>query len=165
LKIRDLRDQIKVVEKCKITKEVQLFLKRKEKGWVEDLGQMALDREIENTINSQEKMLNDVIKSVDDLQKKIYAKRKENKILDRTIQDLNVNVAEKNLDRDMELEEHEAKQSERKMKMIVERARLVRIVQQQHAQILELTTMLELQRLRTYPTLTAPPIIAAKHLL
>lgn len=40
------------------------------------------------------------------------------------------------------------------MAMIVERARLVREVQRQHAQIIELCTTLELQRLRTYPTLT-----------
>ena len=162
LRIRDVRDQIKVIEKCKITKEVQLFLKRKEMGWEEDLGKMALDREIENIINSQEKMLNDVIKAVEDLETKIRFKRKENKFLDKTIKDLNVNVAERNLDRDFELEEHEQKEGERRMKMIVERARLVRVVQLQHAQILELTTMLELQRLRTYPTLTAPPIISAQ---
>lgn len=40
-----------------------------------------------------------------------------------------------------------------RMAVIVERARLVRKVQQQHSQILEHGTLLELQRLRTYPTL------------
>lgn len=44
------------------------------------------------------------------------------------------------------------------MAMLVERSRLVREVQQQHAQILELSTMLELQRLRTYPTLNLASI-------
>lgn len=39
------------------------------------------------------------------------------------------------------------------MDVLIERSRLVRQVQRQHAQILELSTMLELQRLRTYPTL------------
>lgn len=44
-----------------------------------------------------------------------------------------------------------------RMNTVVERARLVRKVQQQHAQILELSTMLELQRLRTFPTLNIQP--------
>lgn len=39
------------------------------------------------------------------------------------------------------------------MQMLVQRSRLVRQVQKQHAKILELSTMLELQRLRTFPTL------------
>lgn len=60
LKIRDLKDQVKMIEKCKITKEVQDWLKRKEMGVVEDLGQLALEREIENTIYAQEKMLLEV---------------------------------------------------------------------------------------------------------
>lgn len=42
------------------------------------------------------------------------------------------------------------------MFFITERARLVRQVQQQHSQILDLSTLLELQRLRTFPTLTVP---------
>lgn len=44
-----------------------------------------------------------------------------------------------------------------RMNTVVERARLVRKVQQQHAQILELSAMLELQRLRTFPTLNIQP--------
>lgn len=60
LKVRDLKEFVKTIEKCKITKEVQLWLKRKERGWAEDLGESALNREIENSINSQEKVLNDL---------------------------------------------------------------------------------------------------------
>lgn len=40
-----------------------------------------------------------------------------------------------------------------RLALLVERSRLVKQVQKQHAKILELTTMLELQRLKTYPTL------------
>ena len=39
------------------------------------------------------------------------------------------------------------------MTILVERSQLVRLVQQQHSQILELSTILELQKLRTFPTL------------
>ncbi|XP_065080968.1 cilia- and flagella-associated protein 43 [Ochlerotatus camptorhynchus] len=159
LKIRDLKDQVKMIEKCKITKEVQDWLKRKEMGVVEDLGQLALEREIENTIYAQEKMLQEVKKSVEELEEKINAKRKENKLLDKQMQELNVDVTEQHLQKDSELEEAEQKATQARMTAIIDRARWVRLVQTQHAQILELGTMLELQRLKTYPTLTAPPVL------
>lgn len=42
------------------------------------------------------------------------------------------------------------------MEFMVERSRLIRKIQEQHSYILELSTMTELQKLRTFPTLTAP---------
>lgn len=159
LKIRDMKDQVKMIEKCKITKEVQDWLKRKEMGVVEDLGQLALEKEIENTIFAQEKMLQEVKKSVEELEEKINVKRKENKLLDKQTQDLNVDVTEQHLQKDSEMEEIEQKAAQARMTAIVDRARWVRLVQAQHAQILELGTMLELQRLKTYPTLTAPSVL------
>lgn len=59
LKVRDLREHVKTIEKCKITKEVQMWLKWREKGWNEDLGEAALNREVENSVNMQEKLLNE----------------------------------------------------------------------------------------------------------
>lgn len=57
--VRDMRDFVQVVDKCKITKEVQTWLKRKEYGWSEDLSEDAVEADIKNTIASQEKMLNE----------------------------------------------------------------------------------------------------------
>lgn len=57
--VRDLKDFINTIEKCAVTKEVQMWLKRKERGWPEDLTQMALDREIQGQINTQERILAD----------------------------------------------------------------------------------------------------------
>lgn len=98
-------------------------------------------------------------KTVEELEEKINAKRKENKLLDKQTQDLNVDVTEQHLQKDSELEEAEQKSTQARMAAIIDRARWVRLVQTQHAQILELGTMLELQRLKTYPTLTAPPVL------
>ncbi|XP_058814019.1 cilia- and flagella-associated protein 43 isoform X2 [Topomyia yanbarensis] len=159
LKIRDMKDQIKMIEKCKITKEVQEWLKRKEMSTMEDLGQLALEREIENTIYAEDKMLMEVRKSVEELEERIQGKRKENKLLDKQIQELNVDVTEQHLQKNSELETIKEEVSRAKMSAIIDRARLVRLVQAQHSQILELGTMLELQRLKTYPTLTAPPTL------
>lgn len=60
LKVRDLKEFVKTIEKCKITKEVQQWLKRKERGWSEDLSQESLQKHIENSINAQEKVLTDM---------------------------------------------------------------------------------------------------------
>jgi hypothetical protein len=59
ISVRDMKEFVNTVEKCKITKEVQMWLKCKEKGWVHDLGQAALNREIENAISNQEKLLSE----------------------------------------------------------------------------------------------------------
>lgn len=114
-----------------------------------------------------------------EIEDRITYKSKENKQLDKKIQNMNVNVTEQQLVRDFAYEEKtERERIERylnfekknidlqisfffyiyfRMNTVVERARLVRKVQQQHAQILELSTMLELQRLRTFPTLNIQP--------
>lgn len=60
LTVRDMKDFVQVIDKCKITKEVQMWLKRKEHGWTQNLGEEAVEADIKNTIASQEKMLNDV---------------------------------------------------------------------------------------------------------
>lgn len=60
LKVSDLKEFVKTIEKCKITKEVQQWLKRKERGWSEDLSSESLNRHIENSINSQEKVLSEL---------------------------------------------------------------------------------------------------------
>ncbi|XP_055617976.1 cilia- and flagella-associated protein 43 isoform X2 [Toxorhynchites rutilus septentrionalis] len=156
LEIRDLKDHVKMIEKCKITKEVQDWLKNKEMGIVADLGQLALEKEIENTIYAQEKMLLEVKKTVEELEDTINIKRKENKLLDKQTQELNIDVTEQHLLKDSELEENEQRAAQTRMAAIVDRARFVRLVQTHHSQILELGTILELQRLKTYPTLTAP---------
>lgn len=43
-----------------------------------------------------------------------------------------------------------------RMSAILKRSQLVRKIQQQHAELLELGATLELQQLRTYPTLNIP---------
>ncbi|GAB0093714.1 uncharacterized protein DMENIID0001_088880 [Sergentomyia squamirostris] len=154
--IRDMKDFVKVIEKCKITKEVQTWLKRKQKGWTEDVSQAALNREIEAMIASCEKSFSDVRKQVIDLDEKIEGKRRENENLDRKIQSLNFDVSQQHAQRDPTLEEQEMEAQNLRLEIIAERTRLVRKVQRQHTQILELSTLLELQRLRTYPTLSMP---------
>lgn len=43
-----------------------------------------------------------------------------------------------------------------RMSLILKRSQLIRQIQEQHAELLELSATLELQQLRTYPTLNIP---------
>ncbi|XP_041787290.1 cilia- and flagella-associated protein 43 isoform X1 [Anopheles merus] len=155
LQLRDLRDQLATVEKCKITKEVQSWLKMKGMKRSEDFSQMALEKKIRNAVQNEEEMLQELKTALEEIEQRIATKRKENKQLDQQTRTLNIDVTEQHLQRDAELEQMEQKATQDRMTAIVERARLVRLVQAQHTHILELGTMLELQRLKTYPTLTA----------
>ncbi|XP_035783093.1 cilia- and flagella-associated protein 43-like [Anopheles albimanus] len=168
LQLRDLRDQLATVEKCKITKEVQSWLKMKGMKRTEDFSQLALEKKIRNAVQNEEELLMELKTALEDIEQRIAVKRKENKLLDQETRALNIDVTEQHLQRDTELEQTEQKATQDRMAAIVERARLVRLVQAQHTHILELGTMLELQRLKTYPTLTASTSVMthnAHHLL
>ena len=94
------------------------------------------------------------IKDVAILEKKIEGKKKDTKELDHQIQLVNLDVSEQNLMRDVEFERDELKTAKERMMIIIDRAKIVRHIQNQHSHLLQLTTLLELQRLKTYPTLT-----------
>lgn len=153
LKVKDLKESVKTIEKVKITKEVQQWLKRKARGWSENLDEDTLQKQIENTINSQEKELSDLAKEIAVLQNQIAQKKKEMKLYDKEIQLLNIDVSEKNVMRDVDFERDQLRSAKERMSVILERARIVRTIQQQHSHLLQLSTLLELQRLKTFPTL------------
>lgn len=60
MKIEEKKEAIRIIEKTKITKEVQMWLKWKKLGWKEDISESALDREIEAARMSMESMCNDM---------------------------------------------------------------------------------------------------------
>lgn len=88
------------------------------------------------------------------LDKRIDRKKKDMSDLDNQIQLVNIDVSEQNLMRDVEFERDEMKQAKERMAIILERAKQVRHIQSSHSMLLQLSTLLELQRLKTYPTLT-----------
>lgn len=94
------------------------------------------------------------MKEVVTLEKKIDEKKSDIKELDGQIQLLNIDVSEQNIMRDVEFEREEIRQAKERMTIIIDRAKIVRHIQYQHSHLLQLTTLLELQRLKTYPTLT-----------
>lgn len=94
------------------------------------------------------------MRGITGLEKKIDETNAKKKDLDDQIQMLNIDVSEHNLLRDVEFERDEVKSAKERMAIIIERSKLVRFIQHQHSQLLQLSTLLELQRLKTYPTLT-----------
>lgn len=158
LRVKDLKECVRTIEKVKITKEVQQWLKRKARGWSENLDEDMLQKQIENTINNQEKELSDLAKEIAVLQNQIALKKKEMKLYDKEIQLLNIDVSEKNVMRDVGFERDQLRSAKERMSVILERARIVRTIQQQHSHLLQLSTLLELQRLKTFPTLNVKQI-------
>lgn len=154
LKIEEKQVAIKCIQRSKITKEVQKWLKWKSLGWKDDISENALKREIEASRQSLEAMCNDIIKKTNETNRLADAKRRSNGRLDSQILHINLDVAELQLARNVEQEKLEVCQREKRLTLMTRRSRLVREIQQNHARILELCTMLELQRLRTFPTLT-----------
>lgn len=94
------------------------------------------------------------MKDISGLDKRTETKKKDIKSLDREIQMLNIDVSEQNLMRDAAFEREEINSAKERMAIIIERSKIVRHIQYQHSHLLQLTTLLELQRLKTYPTLT-----------
>jgi hypothetical protein len=94
------------------------------------------------------------MQEISSLEKRIEKKKKETKELDNQIQLVNIDVSEQNYMRDVDFEQSELRTAKERMAIIISRAKIVRDIQNQHSQLLQLGTLLELQRLKTYPTLS-----------
>lgn len=156
LQIAEKRAAIKCIQRTKITKEVQQWLKWKSLGWPEDLSETALTRETEANRANMEAMCNAIVRQVNETRAQEAAKRQTNGQLDRRIERINLRVAELQLGRDVTAELADVEHREQRLAAMTRRSRLVREIQQNHACIVELCAMLEVQRMRTFPTLRPP---------
>ena len=55
MKIEDMNSFRNTIEKCKVTKEIQVWLEHKKKGWTEDLTDDAIDQEVQKRILAYER--------------------------------------------------------------------------------------------------------------
>lgn len=141
---------------------MQKWLKWKRLGWKEDISETALARNIEASRLKLEAMCNEIIRKINETNATIAEKRQTNRRLDRQILTINLDVAELQLARDLEAEAAEVRVREQRLAMMTRRSRLVREIQRNHSRIVELCTILELQRLRTFPTLTRMGPLSAR---
>lgn len=89
-----------------VTKEVQGFLKSRARGEQAERG-LSFDQEVEIMKETYEQIINERKAKVHNLQKHINAIKRENKVLDEQINDVNVDVCEFKMKKDEELEKLE----------------------------------------------------------
>lgn len=151
MRIEDLREELYCVERIMVTREVQDYLKRKARGFKDDKTQQQFEKELETMRRNWEKQLTEWFLKLEAVQARIKAIRKNNSILDKRITEMNVARCEMELKRDVLGEAQALEYRRRKMDVVVERSRLVRKLQDNYAEQLELQTEYELLRLRRFP--------------
>lgn len=105
MKIVDLKDMLSHINSIKVTKEVQAYLKAKMKGEKEE--KITFEQEVELVKKSYERIIDEIKIKVKELQIKINTFKKENRILDDKITNVNVDVCEYKLEYDYDLDQNE----------------------------------------------------------
>lgn len=83
-------------------------MKNKARGASVDKGLLTLDQEIELVRKSYERIIMERKYKVEELEEQINHYRKKNKELDKKISDLNIDICEQQLNRNLQFEQKEA---------------------------------------------------------
>ncbi|KAL2712341.1 cilia- and flagella-associated protein 43-like [Vespula squamosa] len=153
MKIENLKDDLHFVENTNVTREIQIYLKRKAKNLREDRTAQRLEREIEMMENYFGKSLNEWAGKLDEVDYKIETIKRKNDFLDRMIVSMNVVRCKMEYNRDLIGEERQRRYTERKVQILTKRSDLIKKLQDNYAELLALQTEHELLRLRRYPAL------------
>ncbi|XP_050319622.1 cilia- and flagella-associated protein 43 isoform X1 [Bactrocera neohumeralis] len=155
-----LKYMLEVVEKCKVTAEF-LQLLRKWKKIKEERIKLSrigsIDQLIEQRVTAYRKNLDRINEKIVVCKDQIVEVKRKNQALNRSIDEVKVDVALFTANRDTLLEEKLQRERNESMEKVKRHSYLINEVRQDYAHILELKTILELQRLRTFPTLGPPP--------
>ncbi|CAK1544292.1 unnamed protein product [Leptosia nina] len=155
MKLRHMEQELYSYQRLKVPKELQQYLKNKELGYTDEQDYVRMEKEMEASKMSVNKVLAEQIKRVEELEIKINTLEAHSKDLEKLIVTLNVKVSEKRLHEDP-LEPIRIRRTfKKRMETLVMRSKLIREVQANHTSIVLLQTELELLRLRTYPTLAS----------
>ncbi|XP_059058121.1 cilia- and flagella-associated protein 43 [Achroia grisella] len=155
MKLRHMEQELQSYKRLKIPKELQSYLKNKELGYTDEQDYVRMEKEMEASKVSVNKMLTEQIHQVEELELKISSIEAKSSQLENMIASLNVKVSEKRLNEDPLEPIRIRKAFKRRMETLVMRSQLVRDVQANHTSIVLLQTELELLRLKTYPTLAS----------
>ncbi|XP_011179270.2 cilia- and flagella-associated protein 43 [Zeugodacus cucurbitae] len=155
-----LKYMLEVIEKCKVTAEF-LQLLRKWKKVKEERIKLSrigsIEQLIEQRVAAYRKNLDRVNEKITICKDQIIEVKRKNQALNRSIDEVKVDVAIHTANRDTLLEEKLQRERNESMEKVKRHSFLINEVRQDYAHILELKTILELQRLRTFPTLGPPP--------
>lgn len=150
--LEDLREDLRFTETTMVTKEMQAYLKRKAKGLPDDKTPQQLDDDIEAVKRKFQKVLDEEKARLETVEKEIAAVKLKNEKLDRQILEMNMARCDMELKRDIIAEEKQKEHLDRKVKMVMHRSALVKKLQENYAELVELQTEHELLRLKRYPT-------------
>ncbi|KAF7398632.1 hypothetical protein HZH66_006529 [Vespula vulgaris] len=153
MRIEDLKDDLHFVEGTNLTREIQIYLKRKAKNLREDRTAQRLERELEMLQNYFGKSLNEWAEKLKEVDKKIETIKKKNDFLDRMIVNMNVVRCKMEYSRDLIGEDRQCRYVDRKIQILMKRSDLIKKLQDNYTELLALQTEHELLRLRRYPAL------------
>ncbi|XP_046822156.1 cilia- and flagella-associated protein 43-like [Vespa crabro] len=153
MRIDDLKDDLHFVENTNLTREIQIYLKRRARNLREDRTTQRLERELMMMQNYFGKNLNEWAEKLEEIDKKIETIKRKNDLLDRMIMNMNVVRCEMEYSRDLIGEERQRRYMDRKMQIHMKRSDLIKKLQDNYAELLALQTEHELLRLRRYPAL------------
>ncbi|XP_073845089.1 uncharacterized protein [Musca autumnalis] len=159
--IEYLKFMLYVIEKCKVSIEFLNILRNWEKVKAEKpkiLNTVGLiEKAIEDKQISYRRQLERLNSQIATVRQQIDEMKRSNKTLNRKIDEVKVAVAFSNSNRDYLIEDKRRREQNEKMEKLKKRSQLIDTVRHDYAHIMELRTILELQRLRTYPTLGPNP--------
>lgn len=148
----DLQEDLRFTESVIVTKEMQLYLKRVAKGLSEDKTPQQLEDDVAAVERQFSRLLEDEQARLQSVEKEIANMRRKNEQVDRQILEMNVARCEMEQRRDLIGEARQQQHMQRKLRMVMRRSQLIKKLQDNYAELIELQTEHELLRLRRYPT-------------
>ncbi|XP_037892462.1 uncharacterized protein LOC119639250 [Glossina fuscipes] len=152
-----LKYMLGVIEKCKVSQEFLAILRRWEKVKAEKehfqntVG--LIEKVCEDRTKAVRRQLSKLLTQITTVREQVEEMKRSNQRVNRQIDEVKVAVALSNTYRDFMIEQKRGREQNERMEKIKRHANLLDTVRKDYAKILELKTLLELQRLRTFPTL------------
>ncbi|KAH8372425.1 hypothetical protein KR093_011492, partial [Drosophila rubida] len=154
-----LKYMLDAIEKCKVTIDFLNILRNWDKVKADRQKYMvagAIERVLEQKIAVFRKQIERVNIQIDVVKEKTLEVKRRNHAINAKIERLKIDVAFQNSQRDIMMEQRRDREQGQRMEQIKTHRKLLDSVRKHYAHVLELQTILELLRLRTYPTLGPP---------
>ncbi|XP_041674140.1 uncharacterized protein LOC108113827 [Drosophila eugracilis] len=153
-----LKYMLDAIEKCKVSMEFLNILRNWDKVKTERQKYIAgaIERVIEQKISVFKKNIDRVCIKIDKVKAMTLEVKRSSHAIDSKIERIKVDVTFQNTMRDTMMEEKRDREQRERMSQIKTHRQLMENVRRHYAHVLELQTILELLRLRTYPTLGPP---------
>ncbi|XP_034656512.1 uncharacterized protein LOC117893853 [Drosophila subobscura] len=154
-----LKYMLDAIEKCKVSMEFLNILRNWEKVKAERQKFMvagAIERVVEQKIAAFKRHIERINLKIDIVKANTLEIKRKSHAIDFQIERIKVDVTFQNTLRDTMMEEKRDREQRERMSQIKAHRQLMDNVRRHYAHVLELQTILELLRLRTYPTLGPP---------